>query len=71
MRKTILLIALSSVALAPAVAQRLRILDRQDVAEAQRYHAELVQEHHESRQRRCEADERPGDPARHAAVATG
>ena len=44
MRKTILLIALSSAALAPAVAQRLRILDRQDVAEAQRYHAELVQE---------------------------
>jgi predicted Zn-dependent protease len=44
MRKTILLIAASVVAFAPAVAQRLRVLNPQDVADAQRYHAELVQE---------------------------
>jgi predicted Zn-dependent protease len=44
MRKTILLIAASAVAFAPAVAQRLRVLNPQDVADAQRYHAELVKE---------------------------
>ena len=44
MRKTILLLAATALAFAPAVAQRLRVLNPQDVAEAQRYHAQLVQE---------------------------
>jgi predicted Zn-dependent protease len=44
MRKTILLAAAAVLALSPAAAQRLRNLDPQDVSEAQRYNAALVQE---------------------------
>jgi len=44
MRKTFLLLAAAALALSPAAAQRLRTLDPQDVSEAQRYNAALVQE---------------------------
>ena len=44
MRRTILLLAAAALAITPAAAQRLRTLNQQDVAEAQRYHAALVQE---------------------------
>lgn len=44
MRRTILLLAAAALAITPAAAQRLRTLNPQDVAEAQRYHAALVQE---------------------------
>jgi predicted Zn-dependent protease len=44
MRKTFLLLAAAALALTPAVAQRLRYLDPQDVAEAQRDNAALTQE---------------------------
>jgi predicted Zn-dependent protease len=44
MRRTILLLAAAALALTPAVAQRLHYLDPQDVAEAQRDNAILVQE---------------------------
>lgn len=44
MHKKVLLLAAAALAFAPAAAQRLRYLSPQDVAEAQREHAELVQE---------------------------
>jgi predicted Zn-dependent protease len=44
MRRPILLLAAAALAVAPAAAQRLRYLDPRDVAEAQRDHAQLVQE---------------------------
>jgi predicted Zn-dependent protease len=44
MRKALLLFAAAAVAIAPAAAQQLRYLNPQDVAEAQREHAQLVQE---------------------------
>ena len=44
MRRTILLLAAAALALTPAAAQRLHYLDPQDVAEAQRDNATLVQE---------------------------
>jgi predicted Zn-dependent protease len=44
MRRTALLVAATALAFTPAAAQRLRTLSPQDVAEAQRQHAELVQE---------------------------
>lgn len=44
MRRTVLLLAAAALAMAPAAAQQLRYLDPQDVAEAQRDHAELVRE---------------------------
>jgi len=44
MRKPILLLAAAALSLAPAAAQGPRYLDQQDVAEAQRQHAALVQE---------------------------
>jgi predicted Zn-dependent protease len=44
MRRTILLLAAAALAITPAAAQRLRYLNPQDVAEAQRDHAELVRE---------------------------
>ena len=44
MRKFFLLLSVAGLALAPAGAQRLRYLNPQDVAEAQREHALLVQE---------------------------
>ncbi|MFL6765483.1 MAG: M48 family metalloprotease, partial [Sphingomicrobium sp.] len=44
MRNKVLLLAAAVLAFAPASAQRQRYLNPQDVAEAQRYHAELVQE---------------------------
>ena len=44
MRKAFLLFTAAVLALSPAAAQRLRYLDPQDVAEAQRYNAALVQE---------------------------
>src|SRR5437667_6911444 len=44
MRRSLLLIAAAALAVTPAAAQRLRFLDPQDVAEAQRQHAGLVQE---------------------------
>ena len=44
MRRTVLLLAAAALAITPAAAQRLRYLSPQDVAEAQRQHAELVQE---------------------------
>src|SRR5881628_801369 len=43
-RKKILLFAVAALALTPAAGQRLQYLNPQDVAEAQRYHAELVRE---------------------------
>src|SRR5438309_11791642 len=44
MRRLLLLTAAAALTFAPAAAQRLRYLDPQDVAEAQRGNAELVQE---------------------------
>ena len=44
MRRTVLLLAAAALAFTPAAAQRLHYLDPQDVAEAQRDNAELVQE---------------------------
>lgn len=44
MRRTILLLAAAALAITPAAAQQLRYLNPQDVAEAQRYNAELVRE---------------------------
>ena len=44
MRKSILLLSEAALALSPAAAQQLRYLDPNDVAEAQREHAQLVQE---------------------------
>jgi predicted Zn-dependent protease len=44
MRRKILLLAAAALAITPAAAQRLRYLNPQDVAEAQRDHAELVRE---------------------------
>ena len=44
MRRTVLLLAGAVLALAPAAAQQLRYLSPQDVADAQREHAELVRE---------------------------
>ncbi|MEO8455537.1 MAG: M48 family metalloprotease [Sphingomicrobium sp.] len=44
MRKALLLLVAAAVAIAPAAAQQLRYLNPQDVAEAQREHAQLVQE---------------------------
>jgi predicted Zn-dependent protease len=44
MRRTVLLFAGAAVALMPASAQRLRYLNPQDVAEAQRDHVEIVRE---------------------------
>jgi predicted Zn-dependent protease len=44
MRKCMLLLAAAALAITPAAAQRLHYLNPQDVAEAQRQHAELVQE---------------------------
>jgi len=43
MRKTVLLLVTTVLALAPAAAQQIRYLDPRDVAEAQREHADLVQ----------------------------
>ena len=44
MRRTFLLLAAAAMAITPAAAQRLRYLNPQDVAEAQRDHAEIVRE---------------------------
>jgi predicted Zn-dependent protease len=44
MRRSMLLLAAAALAITPAAAQRLRYLSPQDVAEAQRQHAVLVQE---------------------------
>jgi predicted Zn-dependent protease len=44
MRRTVLLLSAAAVAITPAAAQRLRYLDPQDVAEAQRDHVEIVRE---------------------------
>src|SRR5258708_5568456 len=44
MRRSMLLLAAAALAVTPAAAQRLRFLDPQDVAEAQRQHGQLVQE---------------------------
>src|SRR6476646_9103172 len=44
MRKTVLLLAAAAMSITPAAAQQLRYLNPQDVAEAQRGHAELVRE---------------------------
>jgi predicted Zn-dependent protease len=44
MRRTILLLTVAALAVAPAAAQRLRTLDPRDVAEAQRDNIQLVQE---------------------------
>jgi predicted Zn-dependent protease len=44
MRRSILLFAAAAVAITPAAAQRLAYLNPRDVAEAQRQHAEVVQE---------------------------
>src|SRR3954447_2550213 len=44
MRRTVLLLTAAMLAITPAAAQRLRYLNPQDVAEAQRDHAELVRE---------------------------
>src|SRR3954454_7636114 len=44
MRRTVLLLAAAALAITPAAAQRLRYLNPQDIAEAQRDHAELVRE---------------------------
>jgi predicted Zn-dependent protease len=44
MRRTVLLLAAAAVAITPAAAQRLRYLNPQDVAEAQRDHVEIVRE---------------------------
>ena len=44
MRRTVLLIVAAALAITPAAAQQLRYLNPQDVAEAQRDHADLVRE---------------------------
>jgi predicted Zn-dependent protease len=44
MRRTILLLTVAALAVAPAAAQRLRTLDPRDVAEAQRDNIQLIQE---------------------------
>src|SRR5579885_3492819 len=44
MRKTYLLLAAVTIAITPAIAQRLHYLNPQDVAEAKQYNAALVQE---------------------------
>ena len=44
MRREILLLTAAALAVTPAAAQRLRTLDPRDIAEAQRDHAQLVQE---------------------------
>lgn len=44
MRRTVVLLAAAALAITPAAAQRLRYLNPQDVAEAQRDHAEIVRE---------------------------
>jgi predicted Zn-dependent protease len=44
MRRTMLLLAAAAIAITPAAAQRLRTLSPQDVAQAQREHAQMVQE---------------------------
>ena len=44
MRRTVLLLAAAALAITPAAAQQLHYLNPQDVAEAQRDHAELVRE---------------------------
>ena len=44
MRRSVLLLAVAVMALTPAAAQQIRYLDPQDVADAQREHAQLVQE---------------------------
>lgn len=44
MRRALLLLATAAIAIAPAAAQQLRYLNPQDVAEAQREHATIVQE---------------------------
>ncbi|GAA3892619.1 M48 family metalloprotease [Sphingomonas limnosediminicola] len=44
MRRALLLLATAAIAIAPAAAQQLRYLNPQDVAEAQREHAAIVQE---------------------------
>jgi len=44
MRRTVLLLAAAALAITPVAAQQLRYLNPQDVAEAQRDHAELVRE---------------------------
>lgn len=44
MRKTVLLLAAAALAFTPAAAQRLHYLDQQDVAEAQRDNAAIIQE---------------------------
>ena len=44
MRKAVLLLAAAAIAMAPAAAQPLRYLNPQDVAEAQREHAHVLQE---------------------------
>src|SRR6476469_3553852 len=44
MRRTVLLLAAAAMSITPAAAQRLRYLNPQDVAEAQRDHGELVRE---------------------------
>src|SRR5881227_4299120 len=44
MRQSILFLAAAALAVTPAAAQRLRYLDPRDVAQAQREHAEVVQE---------------------------
>src|SRR3954463_13071208 len=44
MRKSVLMLATAAVALTPAAAQQVRYLDPNDVAQAQREHAALVQE---------------------------
>src|SRR6476659_10577054 len=44
MRKQILLLTAAALAIAPAAAQRLRYLNPQDIAQAQREHPELIRE---------------------------
>ena len=44
MRRTVLLLAAAALAFTPAAAQQLHYLDRQDVAEAQRDNAAIIQE---------------------------
>src|SRR3569833_2423714 len=44
MRKPFLLLAAAALTITPAAAQRLRYLNPQDVAQAQREHAQMVQE---------------------------
>ena len=44
MRRAILLLTIAALAIAPAAAQQTRALDPRDIAEAQRDHAQIVQE---------------------------